>query len=203
MPDPNDNQDAATKIFVTRNCMNTIYSVNFYTNQWLGLPSMNMREYDYEFDVHYQNFHPNLWTYWKFNYTDYPNTASNIVYLPGGAGGTESLNFTNSSYSNYWNYTVATGSSNAYWQDVIVSYRMHALSSDTFIIYSINEAPMYFARGYFGPQPSGGTYARWMIFNIGGNNSGWAPYVMLIRGGNYEYSIYISMSIRQVKRVNV
>jgi hypothetical protein len=80
---------------------------------------------------------------------------------------------------------------------------MHALSSDTFIIYSINEAPMYFARGYFGPQPSGGTYARWMIFNIGGNNSGWAPYVMLIRGGNYEYSIYISMSIRQVKRVNV
>lgn len=203
MPDPVDNQDAATKIFVTRNCMNTIYTVNYYTNSWIGLPTMNMREYDYEFDVHYQNFHPNIWTYWKFNYTDYPNTASNIVYLPGGGGGTESINFTNSSTSNYWNYTVATGSSNAYWQDVIVSYRMHALSSDTFIIYSINEAPMYFARGYFGPQPSGGTYARWMIFNVDGNNSGWAPYVMMIRGGNYDYSIYISMSIRQVKRVNV
>ena len=203
MPDPNDNQDAATKIFVTRNCMNTIYTVNYYTNSWIGLPTMNMREYDYEFDVHYQNFYPNLWTYWKFNYTDYPNTASNIVYLPGGGGGTESLNFTNSSTSNYWNYTVATGSSNVYWQDVIVSYRMHALSSDTFIIYSINEAPMYFARGYYGPQPSGGTYARWMIFNMSGNNSNWAPYVMMIRGGNYDYSIYISMSIRQVKRVNV
>jgi hypothetical protein len=80
---------------------------------------------------------------------------------------------------------------------------MHAISSDTFIIYMANESAMYFSPYYRGHQPYGGAYARWMVFNLGGNNSGWAPYVMMIRGGNYEYSIYMSMSIRQVKRVNI
>lgn len=206
MPDPSSDQDAATRGFVTRNCMYTIYSINFYTNGWYGLPTMNMREYDYEFDVHYQNFYPNVWTYWKFNYTDYPNTSSSMVYYPntGNSTGGERIDVANwNQNSNYWNYTVATGSSPAYWQDVIVNYRMHAISSDTFIIYMANESAMYFSPYYRGHQPYGGAYARWMVFNLGGNNSGWAPYVMMIRGGNYEYSIYMSMSIRQVKRVNI
>ena len=206
MPDPSNDQDAATRGFVTRNCMYTIYSINFYTNGWYGLPTMNMREYDYEFDVHYYNFYPNLWTYWKFNYTDYPNTSSSMVYYPntGNSTGGERIDVANwNQNSNYWNYTVATGSSPAYWQDVIVNYRMHAISSDTFIIYMANESAMYFSPYYRGHQPYGGAYARWMVFNLGGNNSGWAPYVMMIRGGNYEYSIYMSMSIRQVKRVNI
>lgn len=207
MPDPSSDQDAATKIFVTRNCMYTIYTVNYYTNQWIGLPTMNMREYDYEFDVHYRDFYPNLWTYWKFNYTDYPNTSSSLVYYPntGNSTGGERIDVANwNQNSNYWNYTVATGSSPAYWQDVIVNYRMHALSQDTFIIYMVNESAMYFSPNYRGHQPYGGAYARWMIFNLGGNNgTTWAPYVMMIRGGNYDYGIYVSMSIRQVKRVNV
>lgn len=206
MPDPSSDQDAATRGFVTRNCMFTIYSINFYTNGWYGLPTMNMREYDYEFDVHYHNFYPNLWTYWKFNYTDYPNTSSSMVYYPntGNSTGGERIDVANwNQSSNYWNYTVATGSSPAYWQDVIVNYRMHAISSDTFIIYMANESAMYFSPYYRGHQPYGGAYARWMVFNLGGNNSGWAPYVMMIRGGNYDYSIYMSMSIRQVKRVNI
>ena len=208
MPDPNDNQDAATKIFVTRNCMNTIYTVNYYTNSWIGLPTMNMREYDYEFDVHYQSAPQYIWTYWKFNYTDYPNTSSGMMYYPntGNSTGGERIDVANfNSYSNYWNYTVGTGYHPSGRHDAIVTYRMHALSSDTFIIYSINEGAIYFQPGWYGgwTQPYGASYARFMIFNLGGNNSNWAPYVMMVRGGNYEHSFYISMSIRQVKRVNV
>jgi hypothetical protein len=56
-------------------------------------------------------------------------------------------------------------------------------------------------QGYW--QPYGGAYARWMIFSIGGNTSTWAPYVMMIRGGNYEYYHNYTISIRQVNRLSV
>jgi hypothetical protein len=52
-------------------------------------------------------------------------------------------------------------------------------------------------------QPYGGAYIRWMIFNVGGNTSSWAPYVMMIRGGNYQYNHNYQIAIRQVKRLGI
>jgi hypothetical protein len=51
-------------------------------------------------------------------------------------------------------------------------------------------------------QPYGGAYVRWMIFNVAGN-IGWAPYVMMIRGGNYQYNHNYQIAIRQVKRLGI
>lgn len=208
MPDPSSDQDAATRGFVTRNCDYNIYTSRWTMSYWYGLPSLDMRNYDYEFDIHYEGINNYVWTYWKFNYTDYPNTASSIVYYPntGNSTGGERIDVANwNSWSNYWNYTVSSGYHAFNSQDIVMTYRFHALSSDTWIIYSATEAPMMFTRGSFGGwwQPYGGAYARWMIFQVGGNTGSWAPYVMMIRGGNYQNYHNYQISIRQVKRLSI
>ncbi len=208
MPDPSSDQDAATRGFITRNCNFNIYTSRWTMNYWYGLPSLDMRNYDYEFDIHYENIGNYIWTYWKFNYSDYPNTASSTVYYPntGNSTGGERIDVANwNQTSNYWNYTVSSGFHSFGNQDIVMTYRFHALSQDTWIIYSAIEAPMMFRRdswqGWW--QPHGGAYVRWMIFQIGGNTSLWAPYVMMIRGGNYQNYHNYQISIRQVKRLGI
>lgn len=208
MPDPQSDQDAVTRNYVTRLCDINISADTRTTNYWYTLPSMDMRTYDYEFDVHLFNFPNNLWTYWKFNYSDYPNTAAQMVYLPnsGNSTGGERIDSANwNSTSNYWNYTVSTAYSPGPGQEVIIRYRLHAIASDMWIMYCISEGGMYYRPNYWGgwSQPYGGSYARWMVFQIGGNNSSWAPYNFMIRGGNYEYYFNYSLSIRQVKRTGI
>jgi len=208
MPDPSSEQDAATRGFVTRNCNYNIYISRWTMNYWYGLPSLDMRNYDYEFDIHYEGINNYVWTYWKFNYSDYPNTASSTVYYPntGNSTGGERIDVANwNQTSNYWNYTVSSGAHAYGNHDIVMTYRFHALSYDTWIIYSTIEAPMMFRRdswqGYW--QPWGGAYVRWMIFNVGGNTGNWAPYVMMIRGGNYQNYHNYQISIRQVKRLGI
>jgi hypothetical protein len=208
MPDPSSDQDAATRGFITRNCDFNIYTSRWTMNYWYGLPSMDMRNYDYEFDIHYEGIYNYVWTYWKFNYSDYPNTSTSTVYYPntGNSTGGERIDVVNwNQTSNYWNYTVSSGYHPYGDHDIVMTYRFHALSSDTWIIYSVNEAPMMFRanswQGY--TQPYGGAYIRWMIFNVGGNTSSWAPYVMMIRGGNYQYNHNYQIAIRQVKRLGI
>jgi hypothetical protein len=208
MPDPSSDQDAATRGFVTRNCSFNIYASRWTMNYWYGLPSMDMRNYDYEFDIHYEGINNYVWTYWKFNYSDYPNTAASMVYYPSSPNSTggERIDVANwNAWSNYWNYTVSSGTHAYNSQDIVMTYRFHALSSDTWIMYCTTEAPMMFTRGSFGGywQPYGGAYARWMIFNVGGNTGSWAPYVMMIRGGNYQNYHNFQISINQVKRLGI
>jgi len=208
MPDPSNDQDAATRVFVTRNCLFNIYNSRWTMNYWYGLPSMDMRNYDYIFDIKYEGIYNYVWTYWKFNYSDYPNTAASIVYYPntGNSTGGERIDVANwNQTSNYWNYTVSSGYHPSGTQHIIMSYRFHALWNDMWIVYSVIEAPMMYRENYWQGywQPYGGAYARWMIFSIGGNTSTWAPYVMMIRGGNYEYYHNYTISIRQVNRLSV
>lgn len=204
MPDPNSDQDAATRAFITRNCNFNIYTSSWIMNSWNSLPSMDMRNYDYEFDIEYENITNNTWTYWKFNDSDYPNTAASIVYYPNAANSTggERIDVNWNASSNFYNYTVSSGFHSSGTQNVIMTYRFHAIANDTWIIYSVNEAPIMYKVNFTSgnPQPYGGAYVRWMIFQIGGNTSKWAPYVMMIRSSEqFNYQI----SIRQVKRFGI
>lgn len=210
MPDPSSDQDAATRGFITRNCDFNIYNLYYTMNYWFGLPSMDMRNYDYEFDVEYLYTPNSIWTYWKFNYSDYPNTASELVFTPYGSNSWNGSSSSTDVYSynqtsNYWNYTVYSGYHGSGSQRMIMTYRFHAIASDMWIMYSVNDGIMQFRENYWGgwAQPSGTAYARWMIVQIGGNTSTWAPYVMMIRGGNYANYNNFYLSIRQVKRYGI
>ena len=210
MPDPSSDQDAATRVFVTRNCNFNIFNISYTMNYWFGLPSMDMRNYDYEFDVEYTYLPNSVWTYWKFNYSDYPNTASELNFTPYGSNSwnrsSESVDvYSYNQTSNYWNYTVYAGYHGSGSQRMIFTYRFHAISSDTWIMYLVNNGIVSFRENYWNgwAQPSGASYARWMIFQIGGNTSTWAPYVMMIRGGNYSNYNNFQLTIRQVKRVGI
>ncbi len=210
MPDPSSDQDAATRGFVTRNCKFNIYSIYYTMNYWFGLPSMDMRNYDYEFDIEYMYLPNSVWTYWKFNYSDYPNTASELNFTPYGSNSWNRSSESSDVYSynqtsNYWNYTVYAGYHGSGSQRMIFTYRFHAIASDMWIMYLVNNGVVSFRENYWNgwAQPSGASYARWMIFQIGGNTSTWAPYVMMIRGGNYSNYNNFQLSIRQVKRVGI
>jgi len=210
MPEPSSDQDAATRGFVTRNCSYNIYNIYYTMNYWFGLPYMDMRNYDYEFDVEYMYLPNSVWTYWKFNYSDYPNTASELNFTPYGWSSWNRSNesvdvYSYNQTSNYWNYTVYAGYHGSGSQRMIFTYRFHAITSDMWIMYMVNDGIVSFREYYWQgwTQPSGASYARWMIVQIGGNTSSWAPYVMMIRGGNYQYYNNFQLSIRQVKRVGI
>jgi hypothetical protein len=195
------------------------YTTNFSTNSWITFPTtMDMRNYDYDFDIEVKNTNYFVWTYFKFNNATTIDFGCQVIYMGGPANATGARRYDSQAgqqNSGYWNYSVSSGKNNTIsassnrnnWR---IIYRMRALSQNEFIMVATSEFYNYTDLWTSTDQPYDGAYCNWMKFRMNSSTAGannatrWAPSNFQIRIGDGSGSETISSSsnltITQVKR---
>ena len=179
---------------------------------------MDMRNYDYDFDIEVKSTNYGVWTFFKFNNAINIDFGAQVIYMGGPAAATGARRYDSQSLwqqaNTFWNYSISSGLDNPTtalsvrnnWR---VIYRMRALSENQFIMIATSDFYNWTDQ-WSGNHCYDGAFCNWMKFRMNSNGAGandatrWAPFNFRIRVGDGSGSDTISSSsnltITQVKR---
>jgi hypothetical protein len=195
------------------------FSTSFSTNQLITFPTtMDMRNYDYDFDIEVKSTSYYIWTYFKFNNATTIDFGCQVTYMGGPATATGQRRYdTQSAWQQTgttWNYSVQSGKNNTTTASSIrnnwrIIYRMRALSQNEFIMIATSDFYNW-TDNWSGDQCYDGAYCNWMKFRVNSSSAGandatrWAPSNFQIRIGDGSGTDTIAstsnLTITQVKK---